>query len=103
MLLVALGMLSGVESILLAHVHGPSHPTLHAAAPDAAPAGGVGEGWLDCAACHARAALDSLVVDAHPERHGAAPFAAPALRPRAAPPAPYADAPSARAPPLRIV
>jgi hypothetical protein len=102
-LLLALGMLPGVERILLAHVHGASTPAIAATAPDAGSADALGEGWLDCAACHARATLDSLAIDAHPERHGAAPFAAPAQRPGAAPPAPCTDAPSARAPPPRIV
>jgi hypothetical protein len=60
-------------------------------------------GLAGCAACQARATLDSLVVDAHPERHGAAPAAAPLLRQAAAPHAAHAETPPARAPPLRIV
>jgi hypothetical protein len=102
-LLLALGLLPGVDRILLAHVHESASPVASAALPGAGGANAAGEGWLDCAACHARATLDALAIDAHPERHGAAPAAAPLPAPCAAPAAPRPDAPPVRGPPLRIV
>lgn len=103
-LLLALGLLPGVDRVLLAHAHAheSTSPWLSAAGPGNQ-ARGADAGWLDCAACHARATLDTLGFDAHPERHGAAPAAAPVAATAAAPSAPCLDAPSARGPPLRIV
>jgi YD repeat-containing protein len=75
-LLLALGLLPGVDRILLAHAHESAAPALHASAAGASERGGERAGWLDCAACHARATLDALAIDAHPESHGAAPVAA---------------------------
>jgi hypothetical protein len=99
-LLVALGLLPGVERLLLAHVHHASGPAAELAAVDEhAAAGGVS----GCAACQARATLGAFALDAHPERHGVAPAAPPLPRPCAAPPAPRAETPPARAPPLPIV
>ncbi len=102
-LLLALGLLPGVDRILLAHVHGGPELTLAAARPDAGSADANRDGWLDCAACHARAALDALVIDAHPERHGAGPFAAPLAEYAFLLPSRHAAAAAARAPPSRIV
>jgi hypothetical protein len=99
--LVAIGLLTGAEGSLLTHAHVAETPTIGASAPGApvAPTGAA----PDCAACHARAAVDALVVDAHPERHGAAPCAAPPLDPHGAPPARGLAPAPARAPPHRIV
>jgi hypothetical protein len=97
---VALGLLPGAERALLAHAHHGSSPHEEVSAPAEPEASG---GLSGCAACQARATLDSLVVDAHPERHGAAPVAAPLQRPCAAPSAPRAETPPARGPPLPIV
>jgi hypothetical protein len=101
-LLLALGILPGVDRILLAHVHTSASPVLSAAA-HGEDARGARAGWLDCAACHARAALDALGFDAHPERHGAAPAAPPLSAPAATPAAFHGETPPARGPPLRIV
>jgi hypothetical protein len=98
--LIALGLIPGVERALLAHVHHGSGPIAELAAASESDAAG---GLSGCAACQARATLDSLVVDAHPERHGAAPAAAPLLRQPATPAAAHLETPPARAPPLRIV
>jgi hypothetical protein len=99
---LALGLLPGVERILLAHVHETARPVL--AAETAAGANGArSEGWLDCAACHARASLDALVVDAHPERHGAEPAATPQPVVAEAPSFDHGEPPPARAPPHPIV
>ena len=102
-LLLALGLLPGVDRILLAHVHGGTELAVAAAQPDAGSADANSDAWLDCAACHARATLAALAIDAHPERHSAEPFAAPLTRRASALPAPQGAAPSARAPPSRIV
>jgi hypothetical protein len=100
---LALGLLPGVERILVAHVHESARPELAPAAHDAGAGGQASEAWLDCAACHARATLGALVVDAHPERHGAAPAApVPALS-EAPPAAPALATPPARGPPHQIV
>jgi hypothetical protein len=100
---LALGLLPGVERILVAHVHESARPELGAPTPGAGAGGAASESWLDCAACHARATLDALVVDAHPERHGAAP-ASPAVALCAAPhAAPHTETPPARGPPHPIV
>jgi hypothetical protein len=102
-LLLALGLLPGVDRILLAHVHESAAPALESAAPGDLGGNAAGAGWLDCAACHARATLDTLVIDAHPERHGAAPVTAlPAVH-ATLPRPPRAPTPPARGPPLRIV
>jgi hypothetical protein len=98
--LVALGLIPGVERVLLTHVHHRTGPDAELAATSEADEAG---GLSGCAACQARATLDSLVVDAHPERHGAAPAAPPLPQPCAAPRAVRAETPPARAPPLRIV
>ena len=102
-LLLALGLLPGVDRILLAHVHESATPVLSAAANGEGTRSSGGDAWLDCAACHARATLDALTIDAHPERHGAAPAAAPLPEPGAFPAEPRAETPPARAPPTRIV
>ena len=102
-LLLALGLLPGVDRILLAHVHESAAPAFESAAPGDLGGGAAGAGWLDCAACHARATLDTLVIDAHPERHGAAPVAARPAAPAALPSAPRIETPPARGPPLPIV
>jgi hypothetical protein len=100
---LALGLLPGVERILVAHVHGSARPEVAAAAHGAGAGGEASEAWLDCAACHARATLGALVVDAHPERHGAAPTTpAPALS-EAPPAAPHLETPPPRGPPHPIV
>jgi hypothetical protein len=98
--LIALGLLPGVERVLLTHVHHGAGPTAELAAASEAESA---TGLSACAACQARATLDSLAVDAHPERHGAAPAAPPLPEPGAAPPAQRAGPPPARGPPLRIV
>ena len=98
--IVALGLLPGVERVVLAHAHHGAGPAAELAAPVDADAPG---GLSGCAACQARATLDSLVVDAHPERHGAAPALALSHLPCAAPGAPRLQTPPARGPPLRIV
>jgi hypothetical protein len=100
---LALGLLPGVDRILLAHAHPEATPVASAARAGGGLAGPAAGGWLDCAACHARATLDGVVVDAHPERHGAAPAAAPLPEPYRAPTAARAETPPARAPPLPIV
>ena len=97
--IVALGLLPGVEKILLAHAHHGPSPVAEFAATDE-PAS---DGLSGCAACQARATLSALAVDAHPERHGAAPSAPALARPCTAPSARSAPTPPARAPPLRIV
>ena len=102
-LLLALGLLPGVDRILLAHVHESASPVLDAAAPGEGAGGSGSEAWLDCAACQARATLDALTIDAHPERHGAAPATAPISEPCAFPSEPRAETPPARGPPTRIV
>src|SRR5512139_1424978 len=102
-LLLALGLLPGVERVLLAHVHGSASPVLGAASAGDDARGASGEAWLDCAACQARATLDALTIDAHPERHGAAPAAAPLPELRAFPSEPRAETPPVRGPPTRIV
>jgi hypothetical protein len=98
--LIALGLIPGVERILLSHVH-------HAAGPNAelsaASDSGASGGLSGCAACQARATLHSLAVDAHPERHGLAPVAPPQARPCTAPAAPPLATAPARGPPLQIV
>jgi hypothetical protein len=98
--LIALGLIPGVERALLAHVHPGSGPIAELAAASESHAGG---GLAGCAACQARATLDSLALDAHPERHGAAPAAPPLSQPCRAPHAAHAETPPARGPPLRIV
>jgi hypothetical protein len=102
-LLLALGLLPGVDRILLAHVHESASPVFSAAAAGQGARGAGGEAWLDCAACHARATLDALTINAHPERHGAAPAAAPLPALCAFPSEPRAETPPARGPPTRIV
>jgi len=102
-LLLALGLLPGVDRILLAHVHESASPVASAALPGSGAYGGSAAGWLDCAACHARATLAALVVDAHPERHGAAPAVASLPAPAAAPAAARPSTDPVRGPPLRIV
>ena len=102
-LYLALGLVPGVDRILVAHVHEGAGPALHAASAASNGGGSQSEGWLDCAACHARATLDALVFDAHPERHGAEPASAPEPLRAAPPPAPHAETPPARGPPLPIV
>jgi hypothetical protein len=98
--LIALGLVPGVERALLAHVHHGAGPTAELAAASETHAAG---GLSGCAACQARATLDSLVVDAHPERHGVAPAAAPLPEPCTGLPAARVETPPARGPPLRIV
>jgi hypothetical protein len=98
--IVALGLLPGVERALLAHAHHGTGPAAELGAPAEADAPG---GLSGCAACQARATLDSLAVDAHPERHGAAPAAVVILAPCSAPSAARLETPPARGPPLRIV
>lgn len=102
-LLLALGLLPGVDRILLAHVHESTSPVLSAPAAGQGARSSGGEAWLDCAACHARATLDTLTIDAHPERHGAAPAAAPLPALCAFLSEPRAETPPARGPPTRIV
>lgn len=99
-LVLALGLVPGADRILLAHVHGDAGPVLSAAAAGAS-AGR--EASLDCAACHARATLDTLAIDAHPERHGAAPAAPPLEPPAGVRAAPRPDTPRTRGPPAPIV
>jgi hypothetical protein len=101
-LLLALGILPGVDRILLAHVHTSASPALSAAAPSE-DARGARAGGLGCGACHARAAQGALGFDAHPERHGAAPAPAPLSALAAAPAALHGETPPARGPPARIV
>ena len=96
--LFALGLLPGVERVLLAHAHhgaGPVHELV-------APGDAASDGPSGCAACQARATLGALAVDAHPERHGAAPTEQPTTRPAPVPSAPRVETPPARAPPLAI-
>jgi hypothetical protein len=100
---LALGLLPGVERILIAHVHESGRPVLAADTAGAGASGARSEGWLDCAACQARATLAALVFDAHPERHGAEPAAPPAPAGAAAPGAEPAETPPARGPPHTIV
>jgi hypothetical protein len=99
-LLLALGLLPGVDRILLAHVHESAGPLIAAASQGE---NARSEGWLHCAACHARATLDALVVDAHPERHGAAPATPPRAGLPAFAAATRAASPPARGPPPAIV
>jgi hypothetical protein len=100
---LALGLLPGVERILVAHVHESASPVLAAAGSGWPGSGQESESWLDCAACHARATLGALAFDAHPERHGAQPAAPPAPVVAAPPATPHAEAPPARGPPHPIV
>jgi hypothetical protein len=99
---LALGLLPGVERILVAHLHESAQPVL-ASAGAGGGGGQEGRGWLDCAACHARATLGALVFDAHPERHGAEPAAAPAPAVSPLHAAPRVETPPPRGPPQPIV
>jgi hypothetical protein len=92
-----------VDRILLTHSHGGAELAIAPLQADAGAAGASGHLGLGCAACHARATLDVLAIDAHPESHGAAPFAASSGAPSCVLPAAFCEAPSARAPPSRIV
>lgn len=78
MLLVALGLLPGVDRVLLAHVHGSGG--LAATAADTGAPAGTDSPLSGCAVCQARAALDAAAPAAHAAR-SALPIAA-------APPAP---------------
>jgi hypothetical protein len=99
---LALGLLPGVERVLVAHFHASASPAF-AAAGAGSGSGEQSPSGLDCAACHARATLSALVFDAHPARHGAEPAAPPEPVIAAPPAAPDAASPPPRGPPPPIV
>jgi hypothetical protein len=97
--LLALALLPGLERGLLAHDHASASPVAQlAAAPEAAAAGVL----QDCFACHARASLSAMAIDAHPERHGAAPPELILAPPAPAPLVAQVETPYVRGPPPQI-